>query len=282
MASTTAPATPSEGKPPFPPFTAESARVKVKAAQDVWNTKSVSHLLSPRPTSSLPFFTSSHLTANPQWTPLTSTGIPPWWKTLTRKTLSGAIETRFLRVEMRSLHSWLRSGRRRMGIGWGKSCLLSLTIRCVVTWHHFHFQPTCDFTWIWHERFWGMLWFLKLWLSGVSHWHVTTKHITIFALRHQYIVYHSPVVWLLMCYPSDSSTVLVRVAWWGRPVVQDVRARRLDLRTQRTHAQETDERQRCQDCQRAALVQRRRGCEQCTHRWGALVKMRGWDSERVA
>jgi hypothetical protein len=27
------------GKPPFPPFTAESARVKVKAAQDVWNTR---------------------------------------------------------------------------------------------------------------------------------------------------------------------------------------------------------------------------------------------------
>jgi hypothetical protein len=27
------------GKPPFPPFTAETARVKVKAAQDLWNTR---------------------------------------------------------------------------------------------------------------------------------------------------------------------------------------------------------------------------------------------------
>jgi nuclear transport factor 2 (NTF2) superfamily protein len=29
------------GRPPFPPFTAETARVKVKAAQDAWNTKFV-------------------------------------------------------------------------------------------------------------------------------------------------------------------------------------------------------------------------------------------------
>jgi nuclear transport factor 2 (NTF2) superfamily protein len=28
-------------KPPLPPFTLETARVKVKAAQDAWNTKSV-------------------------------------------------------------------------------------------------------------------------------------------------------------------------------------------------------------------------------------------------
>ncbi|KAL0474352.1 hypothetical protein QR685DRAFT_6411 [Neurospora intermedia] len=28
-----------ESKPPFPPFTAETARIKVKAAQDAWNTK---------------------------------------------------------------------------------------------------------------------------------------------------------------------------------------------------------------------------------------------------
>lgn len=28
-----------EAKPPFPPFTEESARKKVKAAQDGWNTK---------------------------------------------------------------------------------------------------------------------------------------------------------------------------------------------------------------------------------------------------
>ncbi|KAH8673252.1 hypothetical protein BGZ61DRAFT_427966 [Ilyonectria robusta] len=27
-----------QGKPPYPPFTLESARVKVKAAQDAWNT----------------------------------------------------------------------------------------------------------------------------------------------------------------------------------------------------------------------------------------------------
>ncbi|OAQ69937.1 hypothetical protein VFPPC_13282 [Pochonia chlamydosporia 170] len=29
----------SQGKPPYPPFTADSAKVKVKAAQDTWNTK---------------------------------------------------------------------------------------------------------------------------------------------------------------------------------------------------------------------------------------------------
>ncbi|KAK3956256.1 hypothetical protein QBC32DRAFT_331333 [Pseudoneurospora amorphoporcata] len=28
-----------ESKPPFPPFTAETANIKVKAAQDAWNTK---------------------------------------------------------------------------------------------------------------------------------------------------------------------------------------------------------------------------------------------------
>lgn len=28
-----------EAKPPFPPFTEESARKKVKTAQDSWNTK---------------------------------------------------------------------------------------------------------------------------------------------------------------------------------------------------------------------------------------------------
>lgn len=28
-----------EARPPFPPFTEESARKKVKAAQDGWNTK---------------------------------------------------------------------------------------------------------------------------------------------------------------------------------------------------------------------------------------------------
>ncbi|KID79633.1 uncharacterized protein G6M90_00g017590 [Metarhizium brunneum] len=28
-----------QGKPPYPPFTAETARIKVKAAQDAWNTK---------------------------------------------------------------------------------------------------------------------------------------------------------------------------------------------------------------------------------------------------
>lgn len=28
-----------EAKPPFPPFTEESARKKVKAAQDGWNSK---------------------------------------------------------------------------------------------------------------------------------------------------------------------------------------------------------------------------------------------------
>ncbi|KAE9380067.1 DUF1348-domain-containing protein [Stipitochalara longipes BDJ] len=35
MASTQADA----GKPPFPPFTLETAQIKVKAAQDLWNTK---------------------------------------------------------------------------------------------------------------------------------------------------------------------------------------------------------------------------------------------------
>jgi nuclear transport factor 2 (NTF2) superfamily protein len=29
-------------KPPLPPFTLETAKIKVKAAQDAWNTKSVS------------------------------------------------------------------------------------------------------------------------------------------------------------------------------------------------------------------------------------------------
>lgn len=28
-----------QGKPPYPPFTAETAKIKVKAAQDAWNTK---------------------------------------------------------------------------------------------------------------------------------------------------------------------------------------------------------------------------------------------------
>jgi uncharacterized protein len=28
-----------EAKPPFPPFTLETAQIKVKAAQDAWNTK---------------------------------------------------------------------------------------------------------------------------------------------------------------------------------------------------------------------------------------------------
>lgn len=30
-----------KGKPPYPPFTAETAQIKVKAAQDAWNTKCV-------------------------------------------------------------------------------------------------------------------------------------------------------------------------------------------------------------------------------------------------
>ncbi len=30
-----------ESKPPFPPFTLETAKIKVKAAQDAWNTKYV-------------------------------------------------------------------------------------------------------------------------------------------------------------------------------------------------------------------------------------------------
>lgn len=34
-------ATQDESRPPFPPFTEETARTKVKAAQDGWNTKSV-------------------------------------------------------------------------------------------------------------------------------------------------------------------------------------------------------------------------------------------------
>ncbi|KAI0099833.1 hypothetical protein GGR51DRAFT_385885 [Nemania sp. FL0031] len=35
MATTTS----NEGRPPYPPFTAETAQIKVKAAQDAWNTK---------------------------------------------------------------------------------------------------------------------------------------------------------------------------------------------------------------------------------------------------
>lgn len=31
----------SQGKPPYPPFTIETAQIKVKAAQDAWNTKYV-------------------------------------------------------------------------------------------------------------------------------------------------------------------------------------------------------------------------------------------------
>ncbi|KAH9895525.1 DUF1348-domain-containing protein [Xylariomycetidae sp. FL2044] len=31
-----------QGKPPYPPFTAETAQIKVKAAQDAWNTKNPS------------------------------------------------------------------------------------------------------------------------------------------------------------------------------------------------------------------------------------------------
>jgi nuclear transport factor 2 (NTF2) superfamily protein len=38
MASSTATAT---TKPPLPPFTAETAKIKVKAAQDLWNTRFV-------------------------------------------------------------------------------------------------------------------------------------------------------------------------------------------------------------------------------------------------
>ncbi|RYO88959.1 hypothetical protein DL764_008649 [Monosporascus ibericus] len=32
-------ATENQGRPPYPPFTEETARIKVKAAQDAWNTK---------------------------------------------------------------------------------------------------------------------------------------------------------------------------------------------------------------------------------------------------
>ncbi|RYP71603.1 hypothetical protein DL771_004729 [Monosporascus sp. 5C6A] len=32
-------ATDKQGRPPYPPFTEETARIKVKAAQDAWNTK---------------------------------------------------------------------------------------------------------------------------------------------------------------------------------------------------------------------------------------------------
>jgi nuclear transport factor 2 (NTF2) superfamily protein len=38
------------GKPPFPPFTLETATIKVKAAQNVWNTKDphkVKHAYTP-------------------------------------------------------------------------------------------------------------------------------------------------------------------------------------------------------------------------------------------
>jgi uncharacterized protein len=33
-----------ESRPPLPPFTEETARIKVKAAQDAWNTKYVQSL----------------------------------------------------------------------------------------------------------------------------------------------------------------------------------------------------------------------------------------------
>ncbi|GJC85599.1 hypothetical protein ColLi_08437 [Colletotrichum liriopes] len=36
-----------EPRPPFPPFTKETAQAKVKAAQDAWNTKSVAPLPDP-------------------------------------------------------------------------------------------------------------------------------------------------------------------------------------------------------------------------------------------
>ncbi|KAJ3472769.1 hypothetical protein NLG97_g10730 [Lecanicillium saksenae] len=36
-----------ESKPPFPPFTLETAKIKVKAAQDAWNTK---YEINDRPT----------------------------------------------------------------------------------------------------------------------------------------------------------------------------------------------------------------------------------------
>lgn len=35
-----------DGKPPYPPFTAETAQIKVKAAQDAWNTKCVSLIIN--------------------------------------------------------------------------------------------------------------------------------------------------------------------------------------------------------------------------------------------
>lgn len=34
-----------DGKPPYPPFTAETAQIKVKAAQDAWNTKYASLII---------------------------------------------------------------------------------------------------------------------------------------------------------------------------------------------------------------------------------------------
>ncbi|EMR63951.1 hypothetical protein MGN70_013483 [Eutypa lata] len=33
-----------QGKPPYPPFTAETAQIKVKTAQDAWNTKNPDHV----------------------------------------------------------------------------------------------------------------------------------------------------------------------------------------------------------------------------------------------
>lgn len=39
-----------QGKPPYPPFTEETARIKVKAAQDAWNTKSVTEATLKCPT----------------------------------------------------------------------------------------------------------------------------------------------------------------------------------------------------------------------------------------
>ncbi|KAI1116667.1 DUF1348-domain-containing protein [Nemania sp. NC0429] len=39
MAAAATPPAGNEGKPPYPPFTAETAQIKVKAAQDAWNTK---------------------------------------------------------------------------------------------------------------------------------------------------------------------------------------------------------------------------------------------------
>jgi hypothetical protein len=82
MASTTQDA----GKPPFPPFALETAQIKVKAAQDLWNTRWVSSLFEWWM----------------KWKMLIAAGILIRWRTATLRILSGGIGIRSWKAQMRS------------------------------------------------------------------------------------------------------------------------------------------------------------------------------------